>query len=81
MHSRSCMYFCLTLAIVLCTSSSLSQVYYGPIPKNLEFAPFAGYVVSTNIRTSGGRVLTKSGPGYGGTASLDIKKGSQIEFL
>jgi hypothetical protein len=81
MRSSARLPVCLALLVVLCVSHSRSQVYYGPIPKNLEIAPFAGYVMSTNIRTTSGHVVTKSGPGYGVTASLDVKKGSQLELL
>ena len=81
MLSRARMISCLALFFPLFTSLALSQVYYGPIPKNFEIAPFAGYVVSTNIRTTDGRVITESGPGYGVTFDLDVKKGSQIELL
>jgi hypothetical protein len=81
MRSRARMLSCFVLLFPLSAPQALSQVYYGPIPKNLEIAPFAGYVVNTNIRTSDGRVITESGPDYGATVSLDVKKGSQVEIL
>ena len=58
-----------------------AQVYYGPIPKHLEIAPFAGYMVSTEVQVSDGIVEVENGPAYGATLSLDVKKGGQVEFL
>jgi hypothetical protein len=81
MLSRARIRSYLVLLLTLFTPLALSQVYYGPIPKNLEIAPFAGYIVNTNIRTTNGRIITESGPDYGVTVSLDVKKGSQIELL
>lgn len=58
-----------------------AQVYYGPIPKHLEIAPFAGYMVNTEVRVADGIVEVENGPAYGATISLDVKKGGQLEFL
>lgn len=58
-----------------------AQVYYGPIPKHLEIAPVAGYMVNTEVKVSDGVVEVDNGPAYGATIGLDVRKGGQIELL
>lgn len=74
----------LTVPILLLSSGlseAAAQVYYGPIPKNLEISPFAGYMVNTDIRVTDGYVSTTSGPDFGVAFNLDLKKASQLEVF
>jgi hypothetical protein len=70
-----------SLVLGLALHDGRAQVYYGPIPKHLEIAPVAGYMVNTEVQVSDGIIEVDNGPAYGATIGLDVRKGGQIELL